>query len=84
MQALPRRNVPARFPVRVGLTVIIILVAILNVSMAHAWSVSGISDTVMMALIGLVATTVAGDTYRPSGMGKGTAPPSDTDAEAGQ
>lgn len=51
------------WPVRVSLILVGCTVVVLNGAF-HL----GISDTVMLALIGLITAGVAGDTVRPSGM----------------
>lgn len=58
---LPKTSHP--WPVRVSLIVLGCTVAVLNAAF-HL----GISDAVVLALIGLVTAGVAGDTVRPSGM----------------
>ena len=58
---LPKTSHP--WPVRVSLIVLGCAVVLLNGAF-HL----GISDTVILALIGLITAGVAGDTVRPSGM----------------
>lgn len=54
-------------PVRVTLLIVAILFVAFN-GVLQALGGPGVSDDVVMALLGLVAVAIGGDTLRPSGM----------------